>query len=74
MESGSVDRLPRRVVELLAPGAEIWSTHEPVDDPIPDWLRTRLIHTAGLHHDRLEGVFGEEAMGLWERIIRGESV
>ena len=63
----------REVVELLAPGAEIWSTHESVDDPIPDWLRTRLLHTAGLHHDRLEGISGEEAMNLWERFMRGES-
>jgi mRNA interferase RelE/StbE len=62
------------VVELLAPGAEIRSTHESVEDPIPDWLRTRLIRTAGVHHDRLEGISGEEAMGLWERFMRGESV
>jgi mRNA interferase RelE/StbE len=62
------------VVELLAPGAEIRSTHESVEDPIPDWLRTRLMQTAGVHHDRLEGISGEEAMGLWERFMRGESV
>ena len=62
------------VVELLAPGAEIRSTHESVEDPIPDWLRTRLMRTTGVHHDRLEGISGEEAMGLWERFMRGESV
>ena len=61
------------VVELLTPGADIRPTHQPVDDPVPDWLRTRLVHTAGLHHERLEGISGEEAMGLWERFMRGES-
>lgn len=64
----------REVVEVLAPGAGIRSTHEPEDDPIPVWLRTRLIHTAGLHHDHLEGISGEEAMNLWERFMRGESL
>lgn len=64
----------REVVGLLAPGAEIRPAHESADDPIPDWLRTRLIHTAGLHHDRLEGISGEEAMSLWERFLRGESL
>ncbi len=64
----------REVAEVFAPGAGIRSTHESVDDPIPQWLRTRLIHTAGLHHDRLDGMSGEEAMRLWEQFMRGEAL
>lgn len=63
----------REVVEMLAPGAGIRSAHEPQDDPIPDWLGTRLVHTAGVNRDRLEGLSGEEAMDLWEQFMRGES-
>ena len=59
------------VVALLAPTAEIEATAEPTDDPIPGWLRDRLIHTAGLQAQDLDGLTGEQAMRQWEHFITG---
>lgn len=62
-----------QVVGLLAPDAGIAVAPEPVSDPIPVWLRQRLIHTAGLHADQLDGVTGAEAADLWDAYRYGGS-
>lgn len=57
------------VVNLLAPASEIEATPEPFDDPVPPWLRDRLIHTAGLDDQTVADLTGEQAMLQWEAFI-----
>ncbi|HKY16288.1 MAG TPA: hypothetical protein VJM33_15280 [Microthrixaceae bacterium] len=45
---------------------------EPVSDPVPDWLRDRLVHTAGVDLDEVARLTGEEAMRRWEQHMTGE--
>jgi len=42
---------------------------EPIHDPVPPWLRHRLIHSAGLAGDAVDALTGAEAMDRWERFI-----
>ncbi|MEX1038410.1 MAG: type II toxin-antitoxin system RelE/ParE family toxin [Acidimicrobiia bacterium] len=60
-----------QIVELLASNSGIEASPEPVTDPIPRWLRDRLVFTAGIRPDRIDGMTGEEAMALWENYLAG---
>ena len=42
-------------------------------EPVPEWLITRLVHTAGLERRVVEAMDAEAAMQLWERHITGAS-
>lgn len=62
------------VIALLGRHADrddLRATHEPVADPVPDWLRTRLVHTAGVPSREVDELSGEEAMVLWEQYVTG---
>lgn len=61
------------VVDLLAPSANIEAAVEPVADPVPVWLRDRLVHTAGMGVQDVAALTGEEAMRHWEDFITGKS-
>lgn len=60
------------VVTLLAPTSDLQAAVEPTEDPVPAWLRDRLIHTAGLEPQDLDGLTGEQAMSQWEDFITGK--
>ena len=60
------------VVELIGRHAardDVNVSIEPRADPVPDWLRDRLVHTAGLRADELDEMTGEQAMQRWERFM-----
>jgi mRNA interferase RelE/StbE len=42
---------------------------EPIDDPVPPWLRQRLVHTAGLSVDEVDAMSGAAAMDRWEQFL-----
>jgi mRNA interferase RelE/StbE len=52
---------------------ELRATPEPVIDPVPDWLRTRLVHTAGVPNSEVDALSGEEAMRRWEQYMAGRA-
>lgn len=60
------------VVELLGRRVardDIHAAGEPNIDPVPGWLRTRLVHTAGVPAAEVDGLTGEEAMRRWEQYM-----
>ena len=57
-----LERLGRAAAALTA-------TTEPVYDPVPPWLATRLEHTAGMSGDSIRKLSGAAAMELWERYM-----
>ncbi|MGF1618075.1 MAG: type II toxin-antitoxin system RelE/ParE family toxin [Acidimicrobiia bacterium] len=59
-----------QIVSMLAPKAGIEATPDPpLADPIPRWLRDRLIYTAGASPVHLADLSGSEAMALWEKYL-----
>jgi len=60
------------IVELFAPGQGIEAQPDPAPDPVPTWLRDRLVHTAGLRPDEVNELTGAEAADRWDRYMRGE--
>ncbi len=61
-----------QVVALLAPEVGLAAAVEPRSDPVPDWLRDRLVHSAGLRSDEVDQLAGAEAADRWDRFIRGD--
>jgi len=60
------------VIEMMGRHAnrgDLSASLEPREDPVPDWLRDRLIHTAGLEGDEVEAMTGEHAMQRWEQYM-----
>ncbi len=57
------------VVGMLAPTTGIEAAVEPITDPVPEWLRDRLIHSAGLGARDVAMLTGEQAMRRWEDFI-----
>ena len=72
-----VDRTPStialaEVVEMLGRHAardDLVASTEPHLDPVPVWLRERLVHTTGLREGDVDLMTGEEAMQRWERYM-----
>jgi mRNA interferase RelE/StbE len=57
------------VVEMIGRHAardDLVASVEPQADPVPDWLRNRLLHTAGVDRSEVDEMTGEEAMQRWE--------
>ena len=64
------------VVELLGRHVDrpdIRPTVEPTNDPVPTWLRERLVGTAKLSESEVDAMIGSEAMTRWERFIESGS-
>lgn len=60
------------IVELLGRHVdqpELRPTVEPVNDPVPSWLRERLTHTAKVPASEVDVMTGSEAMASWERFL-----
>jgi mRNA interferase RelE/StbE len=73
-QAGSVaeSRGLAEVVELLGRRVardDIQAASEPLIDPVPGWLRTRLVHTAGVPAAEVDDLTGEEAMRRWEHYL-----
>lgn len=60
------------VVGLFAPGEGIGAHAEPEHDPVPGWLRDRLVHTAGMTPAEVAELSGAAAADLWDTYMRGE--
>lgn len=64
------------VIALLGRHAardDVEASVEPQADPVPVWLRERLVHTAGLDHADVDQMTGADAMQRWDRyMINGE--
>jgi mRNA interferase RelE/StbE len=59
------------IVTILAPGQSIEARSEPQADPVPDWLRDRLVHTAGLSPAEVDQLTGARAADRWDAYMRG---
>lgn len=62
------------VIELLgrqAARGDVQAATEPVADPVPAWLRERLVHAARVDATAVDHMTGEEAMLHWEQFISG---
>lgn len=60
------------VIEVIgrhAARAELAASIEPRPDPVPAWLRERLVHTAGIDDYEIDTMTGEQAMERWERYM-----
>lgn len=57
-----IDRLGR-----LAGGVD--APRSPEDEPVPDWLAHRLIHTAGVPAEKVASLGLEQAVDLWTSFI-----
>lgn len=60
------------VIALLGRHAardDLQASVEPQTDPVPDWLRERLVHTAGLDSSDVEQMTGAAAMQRWEHYM-----
>lgn len=55
----------RATTEAAAPKPEV--------EPIPGWIATRLIYTAGIPEAEVRGMSAEDARARWEAFTRGES-
>ena len=61
------------VIEILGRHAQrpdIQAAVEPTDDPVPEWLRERLVRTAGITAAVVEAMTGAEAMCRWEQFLQ----
>lgn len=74
MDNPPLGHALEQIVALLAGDAGIVAASEPRSDPIPRWLHDRLIFTAGVEPVQLKGMSGEEAMAIWERLMRDGSL
>lgn len=59
------------VISLLEPGAGVDATPEPSVDPVPRWLRNRLVYTAGFSPAHVDAMSGEQALVAWEAHLTG---
>lgn len=60
------------VIDILGRHArrdDLQPSIEPAHDVVPDWLRERLIHTAGIGADMIDTMTGVQAMERWERYM-----
>lgn len=57
-------------VEVFAPQHGIAAHFEPQEDPVPTWLRERLVHTARLSAKAVDELTGAEAADRWDRHMR----
>lgn len=57
-------------IEVFAPQHGIEAQAEPQRDPVPKWLRERLVHTAGLSSKAVDELTGAEAADRWDRYMR----
>jgi mRNA interferase RelE/StbE len=58
------------IVKLLGRHtASVIAADEPQDDPVPFWLRDRLLRSVGLDSDDVDAMTGEAAMRRWERYM-----
>ncbi len=69
VEDATLRHALTKVVTLLASGSAIAGATEPVSDPVPTWLRDRLIHTANMPPEFVDGLTGEQAMQEWETFL-----
>ncbi len=61
------------VIELIGRHTardDLHAAIEPRPDPVPNWLRERLQHTAGLHSNEIDNMTGEQAMQRWEHYMK----
>lgn len=64
------------VVELLGrhlDRPDIRPAVEPINDPVPTWLRARLVRTAKLSESEVDAMIGSEAMTRWEQFLKSGS-
>lgn len=64
------------VVELLGRHVdrpELRPAVEPINDPVPAWLRQRLARTAKLPESEVDLMTGSEAMTRWEQFLESGS-
>ena len=64
------------VMELLGRPVdrpELRPAVEPINDPVPTWLRERLVRTAKLSESEVDAMIGSEAMTRWEQFIESGS-
>lgn len=57
------------VIELLGRHVQrdgIEAAPEPVFDPVPEWLKSRLVHSAGISQAVVDTLTGTEAMDRWD--------
>ncbi len=71
MNDGPPKQALEEVIAILAPTAGIEARVEPRVDPVPPWLRDRLIHTAGMEAEAVDALAGADAADLWDRYMRG---
>ncbi len=71
-DSGGVSVDIAEIVGLFAPGEGIGAHAEPEHDPVPGWLRDRLVHTAGMTLTEVAELSGAAAADLWDTYMRGE--
>ena len=58
------------VIDTLGRAAQkARAARQPVDEPVPDWLVDRLVHTAGMSREEVDRLSAEEAMNAWEAFI-----
>jgi mRNA interferase RelE/StbE len=57
-------------VEVFAPQHGIEAQAEPQRDPVPKWLRERLVHAAGLSSKAVGELTGAEAADRWDHYMR----
>ena len=43
---------------------------EPLDQPAPEWLLNRLVHSVGLTKAGIRGLSVDQAMEIWDKFIR----
>lgn len=60
------------VVGLFATASGVAAQPETGADPLPRWLRDRLVHTAGRPPAEVDRLSGAEAADLWDRFMLGE--
>jgi hypothetical protein len=61
------------VIDMLGRHAQrrdIHATAEPDPDPVPEWLRQRLVYTAGVSVEHVRAMNGADAMERWERFMQ----
>ncbi|MBJ7306745.1 MAG: hypothetical protein JHC63_02630, partial [Acidimicrobiia bacterium] len=43
-------------------------------EPVPEWLLSRLVYTAGIARREVESLDAEAALELWEQYITGDKL
>lgn len=50
--------------------SDVTAQSEPVDQPAPEWLLNRLVHSVGLTKEEIRGLSVDQAMEIWDEFIR----